>query len=110
MKSLLGGESLGGNAGRDHLAANFYYNKETGEIIYFGNIQDVPEKILDNEQYVEGTFMYYLSFVRKGKVTYVEEKIDGIIFDKHDTLEARKVLALSAELYNKIHGGVKTYS
>ena len=32
-------ESIGGNAGSNNSAHNFYYNKGNGEIVYFGNIQ-----------------------------------------------------------------------
>ncbi|MBU2589626.1 MAG: hypothetical protein KKF52_00990 [Nanoarchaeota archaeon] len=52
MSELLCNESLGGNAGVykncSCAGANFYYDKNTGEIIYFGNIQSVPKDIVNN--------------------------------------------------------------
>ena len=54
MQELLMGESLGGNAGFVEIegkkyscaAANGYVNPETGKIVAFGNIQDVPPEIV----------------------------------------------------------------
>ncbi len=100
-------ESIGGNAGASHLGINFYYNKETGEIIYFGNIQHVPKYILENELYVGGTFSYYVRLGVIKKVVFSEERIDQIIYNKRDTKSARINLALTAGLYNKLHGGYK---
>jgi len=59
MMDLLMSESIGGNAGTEVIdgmeytcaAANGYANKETGEILFFGNYQEVPEDIRDKEQH-----------------------------------------------------------
>ncbi len=49
MASLLGTESIGGNAstynGLPCIAANFVYDTVTGEILYFGNHQGIPSGI-----------------------------------------------------------------
>ena len=51
-------ESFGGNAGSykgvSCAGANFYYDKMTGEIMYFGNMQNVPEGIRNS--FIHGTF------------------------------------------------------
>ncbi|VVC04782.1 Calcineurin-like phosphoesterase [Candidatus Bilamarchaeum dharawalense] len=39
-------ESMGGNAGPMRVAVNGYYDPQTGRIIAFGNIQDIPKSIL----------------------------------------------------------------
>ena len=106
VKSIMT-ESLGGNAGAFHQGINFYYNKETGEIVYFGNIQDVPSKFINDQLYVEGSFSYYNKFgVSKGMV-FGDSKIDRIIYNKKDTKTARINLALTAEIYNELYGGYK---
>ena len=51
-------ESLGGNAGSykgiSCYGANFCYHPKTGEILYFGNCQDVPRKI--RKHFPSGSF------------------------------------------------------
>ncbi len=52
MQRLLMKESFGGNAGFwrncSCAGANFYYNRKTGEIVYFENVQNVPRYIVEN--------------------------------------------------------------
>ncbi len=56
MQDLLSLESIGGNAGTVEIAgktypcgaANGYANRETGEIVIFNNVQDVPEEIVES--------------------------------------------------------------
>ena len=56
MLRLLEAESIGGNAGSIEIdgkkyscaAANGFANPDTGEIIMFGNIQDIPRDIVKN--------------------------------------------------------------
>jgi len=68
MRKLLLGESIGGNAGRVEIngekyscaGANCYIDPETGEIIAFGNFQDVSPDILDRS--VEVTFRVAVDF------------------------------------------------
>lgn len=54
MDYLLGRESMGSNAGTFEdspcSCANFYYNNQTGEIIYFGNYASTPLSILNYYQ------------------------------------------------------------
>ena len=87
MTRLLGQESFGGNAGRHKgclcAGANFYYNNETGEILYFGN--DRPERIAENPR---ATFKVALSippnpFIKIVETTYhqavPEQRVKDII-------------------------------
>ena len=107
MAQLISNESIGGNAGASHLGINFYYNKETGEIVYFGNIQHVPAKIVANPLYVEGSFSYYINFGISKKMLFHDSKIDQIHYNVKDTKQARINLALSAKFYNELYGGYK---
>lgn len=50
-------ESMGGNAGEGRLAVNAFADIETGEVILFGNIQDIRKEIRDNPKYAEVTFI-----------------------------------------------------
>lgn len=57
MISLMMSESLGGTGGRmeidgesfSAMGANGYIDKQTGEIIIFGNTQDVPEELREGK-------------------------------------------------------------
>lgn len=107
MNKVIMTESIGGNAGAFHQGINFYYHKETGEIAYFGNLQDVPLKIRENSLYVGGSFLYYIKFGVTKKVYFQESKIDKINYNDDDTKNARINLALTAEFYNELYGGHK---
>ena len=56
MLDLIWLESIGGNAGTVEIAgktypcggANGFANRETGKIVIFNNVQDVPEEIVEN--------------------------------------------------------------
>ncbi len=60
MWELLKEESMGGNAGSIEVngkrypcaAANGYANSKTGEIIIFGNIQDIDQKIVKSNSHI----------------------------------------------------------
>lgn len=64
------GESMGGNAGTHDghpcMAANFYYEPATGEIIHFGNVQNVPRKIIDS--FAEGMLRIVVYRARRSQV------------------------------------------
>ena len=54
MVKLAASESIGGNAGRNRLGVNFHFDQNSGELVYFENIQNVPSEI--KEKYSEGIF------------------------------------------------------
>ena len=97
-------ESIGGNAGSNNSAHNFYYNKGNGEIVYFGNIQNVPEKIKKNPQIVEGSFIIKHTIKVTTKIIFSQSKIKRIIFSKQDCELARINFALTAEMYDELVG------
>lgn len=53
-------ESIGGSAGSNKAAINSFVDKETGEIIIFGNIQYTPDHVRYNPCFTEVTFLYDL--------------------------------------------------
>src|SRR3989344_828338 len=57
-KEVLGKESIGGNAGPNRSAVNEFIDRETGRIAIFGNVQDLPEEITSNPDYIEASFIY----------------------------------------------------
>jgi len=58
MRKLLFEESIGGNAGKNCAATNFYYDA-LGRIVYFGNPQDFLREFRNNG-YKKGTFVLKL--------------------------------------------------
>ena len=112
MESLLAIESLGGNAGhmpdgRPCAGANFYFDRNTGEIKYFCNIQDAPENI--TPQYARGMFRVAVDFGRTWKQEIVDafyhgpDALSGLekISDTPNISEvARQVLQMCVVLYN----------
>ena len=58
LPDLISTESMGGNAGHWNghpcVGANFYFNSMDGRIMFFGNIQEVPNSI--KEQFAPGCF------------------------------------------------------
>lgn len=65
-------ESLGGNGGilpdkRPCAVYNFYFDAKTGEIVYFGNVPNVPKLIIDS--FTEGAFRVAFDFkLRKSEI------------------------------------------
>lgn len=97
-------ESLGGNAGYYEergetypcAGANFFYDGSTGEIVYFGNFQDVPKNIV--EAYNEGTFRIAIDFKRKVNNFF---KILEFLPRVEVSKRANQVILNSIALYNK---------
>jgi len=109
MYEVLIGESMGGNAGRfgNYLCAgaNFYFNENTGEIIYFGNIQNVPDPIVDN--CADGIFRVAWC-MESNKYLIIETCLD---LWKHEWSEeikisedAKNILEQSVNEFNKKYG------
>ena len=100
MRPLVLNESMGGNAGNWQdipcAAANFYYVLETGEIVYFGNCQRVPDEI--KEKLPQGVFRIAVDTKKTGKLRIIGTGLDRI------TLAAEKTLEASVEEFNKRHG------
>lgn len=69
MPAVLVAESMGGNAGYEGdcvcAAVNFYYVRETGEIMHFGNEPKIPEECRQsrpNREFGWGTFRVAYNF------------------------------------------------
>ena len=100
MEHLLMNESFGGNAGYWHnyscAGANFYYDKNTGEIVYFGNIPNVPKYIVEN-------FNWHIFRVALDIKAWKEHIVNYRV-PKEASKTARKNLEQSVKLYNKEFG------
>lgn len=71
-------ESIGGNAGSNRAAINSFVDKETGEIIMFGNIQDIPDGIRHNRAFSEVTFLYDLGTSLLVSIAMIYNKVPPI--------------------------------
>ncbi len=98
MHSPQHNESIGGNAGQfeDYgcYGLNFFYNKDSGRIMYFGNSQYVPKNIREN--YSEGSFI----------IALMEKEVPIVtisIRDKQILPRVRAIITQSAEEYNRIN-------
>jgi hypothetical protein len=98
MYKLIGQESWGGNAGRWKgmwcSGANFVYDPETGEILYFENPQHLPKNLQD---FPSGTLRIALD-----NETNKYRIIDYFFSPKSE--EAKENLEISIEEYNKRFG------
>lgn len=103
MVPLLMEESIGGNAGHcgtyPCIAANFFFQPMTGEIVYFGNWQHVPEKI--RERTAEGTFRLAIDWNKSWKLSVVDMYVRGSCSG-----EARRCLEETVREYNGRYGFV----
>jgi len=104
MIKLLLGESIGGNAGTFEsfpcAGANFSYDKTTGEIIEFANIQ---EREIKNKELGEGTFRVAVNLKRENPFF----KIVDYYFEKDTSPQAKNNLEESVKRYNEIMEGQK---
>lgn len=95
MISILTGESVGGNAGKYEdfpcAVANFYYDKNTGEISEF---TDYPIK---NKDLVEGSFRVTVDMLSKNPFFKIVEKY----FSPKSSNDAMENLKRSVDLYNQ---------
>lgn len=95
MQKLLFRESIGGNAGSFRgvscAATNFFYDKNTGEIKYFENWQNVPHDIKNSSP--EGTFRIVMT---------KKKKIINCYLSKDVAEEAKKNIEETVEEYNKM--------
>ena len=103
MPRVLMSESMGGNAGRwkgrSCIAANFYADRNTGEIIAFGNPQDLPKNYIT--QYAREYFRLAIDINRTWKYRVVE-------FSGRDiTYPAKETIDTTIEEYNTDHGYVE---
>ena len=99
-------ESIGGNAGihegRSCYGANFYYHPQTGEILYFGNYQDVPKEIREN--FPEGTFRVAVGNLTEGSLRVTIDNVHKIVqlfmdsrFDLADKVLRRTVAEFNSK-------------
>ncbi|MBI2672288.1 hypothetical protein HYX16_05115 [Candidatus Woesearchaeota archaeon] len=113
MLKLMGKESWGGNAGRwkglPCVGANFIYDPETGEILYFENPQTIPKEL---KGFAEGTLrivrdIYFEkdSTLKKIIQNGTEKcRIIDSYLPKPISEEAKENLEISIEEYNKRYG------
>ena len=101
MSHLIVTESMGGNAGflgrLPCIAANFYYSQESGEIVYFGNYQDVPISV--RESFQEGLFRMAID-IKQLKLGIFEIHLKIPTVNDY----ARKTLEETAASYNSKYG------
>ncbi|MEM2955051.1 MAG: hypothetical protein QW625_03840 [Candidatus Nanoarchaeia archaeon] len=101
MNSLILDKSMGGNAGRwqEHscVAVNFYYNPESGEIVYFGNYQKVPQEI--REKFLSGIFRIAINMRERGEYRIVTIRLGNRLKN-----QAKKNLEASVEEFNNRYG------
>ncbi|MDP3639773.1 MAG: hypothetical protein Q8R53_01045 [Nanoarchaeota archaeon] len=79
------------------VAANFFFDEKTGEIVYFGNLQHVPRQI--REKYAEGTFRLAIDWMKSGKLSIV-----NLYLWRSCPGEARYSLEETVRLYNEQYG------
>lgn len=108
MQHLLNDESMGSNAGFwkncSCAGANFFYDKNTGEIKYFGNIQHVPEAI--KSKYSEACFRVAMD-IGRWKENIMKQHIVNIFYYeplKNPPARARNTLEECVRLYNQEFG------
>ena len=100
MKYLLMEESIGGNAGHNRAALNFYFCQKTGKIVYFGNIQNVPKEI--KNKYPNGAFVVEI-FPKDFSHKIVELFIWNYLGFKINNA-AVEILKATMDAYNKEFG------
>ncbi len=109
MQGLLSGESCGGNAGHFNIggkryscaAANFYFDKDNGEIYEFSN---KPPK---NSNNCQGIFVVAVDFSaginnKSAMNSTIFFRIVNTMIEKGASEEAKEVLEKSAVLYNDL--------
>jgi len=118
MMALLNVESIGGTGGRlpdgrTGSTANFFFDRQTGEIIVFNNPQYVPERA--RERYAEGAFHIANAFTHLPKFRGMpQQEIMGTLCSdgRQKVLladaagvsqDAKRVLRLTAEAFNATH-------
>ncbi len=109
MVSELGTESFGGNAGYWEsfpcAGVRFYYDRGTGEIVTFGNFQNVRRQIREN--FPEGIFkVAILMGSKKPRVKRdLDYRIIEIYYESAQILDvSRQVLEKSMEEFNERYG------
>jgi len=107
---VLMNESIGGNAGENRAGINAFADKKTGELIIFGNIQDLPKRITSSPEYEGVTLLYNLgnAFVRalKPDKPLIPAYFEDVFFDKFNggmTDQAKKNLEEAIRRYNEIY-------
>ncbi len=92
MLDLLGGESIGGNAGDVEIdgkfyscaGANGYADKKTGKIIVFGNIQDIKDKNI-----IENNLDFTLRVAVNSEIMASSLQRPRVVFDRESLVAAR---------------------
>lgn len=101
MKYLFLHESVGGSArtynGLPCTALNFYFNND-GRMIYFGNFQDVPERIRD--KFPEASLKMAVDL----RSTNFDAKIVELLYFTEIPSHAKKVLEETISQYNMFYG------
>jgi hypothetical protein len=111
MMRLLTVESIGGNAGFAEIggrklpcaAARGFADGDTGEIMAFGNFQNIPKKIRNT--YPEFIFRIAVDLRRRNPFYRIVESSFGAAF----TSRARKILQESVERWN-VQPGIRSWA
>ncbi len=103
-------ESVGGNAGSFRgmpcYASAFFYIHSTGEILYFGNFQYVPDRIKNDRLNSEACFRFAVDI--KHKKDILVDLVEPV-FAPAPTPAARDNLEQTKEAYNQRIGVPKDY-
>jgi len=105
MIRLANDESIGGNAGSYKkfpcVGTNFYFDKDTGEIIYFNNPQYLPESIIN--VYSHGVFRIVVLIGKNvpQNIKNIFAKILEVRYYGDASKEAKKNIEASINLYNE---------
>ncbi len=109
LDQLRSSESLGGNAGSVVIdgkkysccGLNGYADKDSGEIIAFGNSQDVPREIIDRHRPFTFREAYNLSGIIRGDHQGKRLKIISVFGVDSFSEKAKSVLGESVRRYNE---------
>ena len=108
MLNFLASESIGGNAqsfkGYPCVAINFFHSKVSGEIIKFGNYQNIDPTIRQNENYLESSFLIALKLPLPKNNFQSGYNIIKLFNNKKITPNALATLKECIKLFNQIHG------
>ncbi len=97
-------ESMGGNAGAygkfPNIGANFFFDPNTGEIIAFGNIQEMSPEV--REKYLGGFFI--VALLLKDRVKDTKYYIHEVGFKGKASFKARVTIKEMVREYNLAYG------
>ena len=90
--------------GYPNIYVHFYYNKNTGQIIQFGDIQNIDTVVRNNPHNISGTFRIMVNYHKKPKLPSRGCRIVEFIHNKKLTAEALATIEASMRMFNEIVG------